>query len=122
MSTLRMILTGSCMAIALASGQALAEDCEKPERPVIPDGSTATEAELVEAQGFFAKNEAYRNCLDEKINSLKASHEDAPDEEKAAIAKMHESMTSAYNAAVDAEHDVGEEFNAAVRAFKAKGN
>jgi hypothetical protein len=101
-----------------------ADECMKPDAPVIPDGNTATEEELLGAReklmAFLVEGESYRSCMDEKLAALRDSHDDASKEEKGTIAKMYEALTTAYNNQVDAEQAAGDEFNKAVRAFKAR--
>ncbi len=98
------------------STSALAEDCALPTAPIIPDGNVASKDELVAAQGAYKEFEAnidtYRGCLEEKEKGVPLDAEDI-DAQKAAILALD-------SASVDALTKVAEEFNVAVRAFKAR--
>lgn len=103
-------------AIALA-GQAQAGEldlsaCSIPTAPTVPDGSTASEQEVVAAiaafKTFQADNQATRDCLDQ----AKAAAGELSAEQDA-------SYTDAYNGTVDAEQAAGDSLNAVIRAYKA---
>ena len=83
--------------------------------PTVPDGNTASQDEMVEASGavkaFVAENEKGLACLDQ----VKAGFTAEP-----MTPEQDAQFTSTYNAAVDAATKVGDDWNAAVRAFKAK--
>lgn len=83
--------------------------------PTVPDGNTASQDEMVEASGavkaFVAENEKGLACLDQ----VKAGFTAEP-----MTPEQDAQFTSTYNAAVDAATKVGDSWNAAVRAFKAK--
>jgi len=85
------------------------------QAPVLPDGSAASQEEMVTASGavkaFVAENERGLACLDE-IKAGFAAEPMAPEQDAL--------FTSTYNAAVDAARLVGDNWNAAVRAYKAK--
>ncbi|MEM7358746.1 MAG: hypothetical protein AAF431_06605 [Pseudomonadota bacterium] len=105
----------SVIVIALFSQQALAE-CSHGEGPIIPDGNVASQDELVAAQkamkAFQADLVTYRECLVEE--------ESAVDPEAADAAEQTAAIGAKYDASVDAEEQMAAEFNAAVRAFKAR--
>lgn len=122
---MRNVLLILAVSLALVHLSVAAEECMKPAAPPIPDGSTATEEELLGAReklmAFLAEGEDYRGCMDEKLAALQDSHEDASKEEQGTIAKMYEALTTAYNKQVDEEQAAGDAFNKAVKAFKARG-
>lgn len=97
------------------AGQAFAE-CTSPAGPIIPDGNVASQDELVAAQqamkAFQGELVGYRQCIDKMLKAL------SPEAEETA-AKTTE-LNALYDASVDAEAAVAEEFNAAVRAFKGR--
>lgn len=99
----------------LLSGATFAE-CNSPAAPIIPDGNVASQDELVAAQkAMKAYQESligYRTCLDKMQKGLDPEAEDTP-------AKTAE-LSAMYNASVDSESAIAEEFNVAVRAFKAR--
>ncbi len=95
----------------LLTTQAYAE-CVRPEAPVIPDGSTADLATMVEGQkavkAYVADSEAYLDCLNKEGE---ASMETESDEEKMARIEEH-------NSSVDSMEAVANEFNEEIREYK----
>ena len=85
------------------------------QAPTVPDGNTASQDQMVEASGavkaFVAENEKGLACMDQ----IKAGFIAAP-----MTPEQDAQFTSTYNAAVDAATKVGDSWNTAVRAFKAK--
>ena len=83
--------------------------------PTVPDGNTASQDEMVAAGGavkaFVAENEKGLVCLDQ----VKAGFVAEP-----MTPEQDAQFTSTYNAAVDTATKVGESWNLAVRAFKAR--
>jgi len=90
--------------------------CSIPAGPIIPDGNVASEDELVAAsKGIKAYQESlvdYRKCLDTKQEALD------PETETTVADTL--AIKAAYDASIDAETAVAEEFNGAVRAFKSR--
>jgi len=114
MTRLKQTLFLAAMALALSS-QAQSE-CATPEAPIIPDGNVASQDELVAAQKAMKAYQAtlieHRECLAGMDAAV------VPDSEEAE--QQTASILAAYNASVDSEQAVAEQFNAAVRAFKAR--
>jgi len=110
-----------CFGIIAFSSQAYAE-CELPTAPIVPDGNVASTDELVAAQGalkaFQADLVEYRNCLAKKQEALAASS--GEDEESAVAQQEAKALVEAYNNSVTKEEEAANEFNAAVRAYKAR--
>jgi len=108
-------LSLSFLTLTAFSGYTFA-DCALPESPIVPDGNVASEDELVAAQkamkAYQAKLGDYRLCLDDQQTALDPEAETSVE----AIAEI----TANYDASVDAESVIAEEFNVAVRAFKAR--
>jgi len=106
----------AAILVTAFSNQAYANDCDMPASPIIPDGNVASLDELVSAQKAMKVYQTslggYRDCLRVLDESVDADAEDAT-EQKAVI-------INEYNASVDGEAAVAEEFNAAVRAFKTR--
>lgn len=121
----------STFAILAFSGQVYAEhhldsehakteaelmDCTMKTGPIIPDGNVASEDELVAASGAMKEYQAglgeYRACIEDLEKAL--------DPEAAESALALAELRAKYDASVDAEAAVAEEFNTAVRAFKAR--
>jgi len=102
------------MALALSAGSAFADECSRPPAPAIPSGAAATKEDMIAAQAavkkYLADSETFRNCL-------QAQEALVPKEQL--TAEMQKSFVERYNAAVDAEVATGNEFNEAIRAYKA---
>ena len=94
------------------SAAQLADDCVPPGVPAIPDGTAATMEQMVSGQAqvkqFVSAGEAYLACLAKVIDSEERSAEDR----NAAIGE--------HNRMVSAMEQAASEFNAQIRAFKAK--
>tara|TARA_Y100001970_G_scaffold9604_1_gene11262 strand:- start:6669 stop:7010 length:342 start_codon:yes stop_codon:yes gene_type:complete len=92
-------------------------ECNYPKKNFdIPSGKKASEAQMVEAMGrvkqFQADLAIYRTCLDDEL--AKVSPELESYEE---IQRMN---AQKYNASVEDEQKMAEEWGEAVRAFKSK--
>jgi hypothetical protein len=88
--------------------------CEYPGDPKLPDGKTATEADMNAAatavKKYVADMEAYANCLDAEFAAL-------PLEQQTPEAKSL--VNKRFNAAEDAKVAAANAFNEQLRAFKA---
>lgn len=102
--------------IALLSSGLVFAECELPAAPIIPDGNVASEDELVAAQKAMKAYQGnlgeYRTCVDGLQSALDPEAEDT-------AAKVAE-YSAMYNKSVDSEAAIADEFNVAVRAFKAR--
>ena len=92
-------------------------ECTYPKKNFdIPSGKKASEAQMIETQGkvkqFQADLAVYRTCLDDEL--AKVSPELETYEE---IQRMN---AQKYNASVEDEQKMAEEWGEAVRAFKSK--
>jgi len=98
-------------AATIITSQAYAE-CSSPPAASVPDGTTATTEEMVEAQTnvkqYMAEMELYLNCLDQEEAGLP---EPPTDEQKQQHTKLH-------NKAVDSMEIVATKFNEQVQIFK----
>ena len=106
------------IALAIVFGvnsNALAE-CIAPSAPLIPDGNVASQDELVSAQGAYKAFEKtfydYRDCLKAKELALDVNDADL-DDKKAAIVAADDVAFAELNRLAD-------EFNTAIKAFKAR--
>jgi hypothetical protein len=94
-----------------ASGE-VSGKCKYPKQPEIPNGRTATEAELVAAQkemkAYIKEGDEYIACIS-KVEESWGS--EASDDQKAIIVLFN-------NKVVDDMQAVADLFNAAVRAYK----
>ena len=103
------------LGVASLSAQA---DCVYPKAPAaIPDGKTASEAEMVAAmQAFKAYNEevnAFGACLEQETKAKAAG--------TAQLMQLKTMQAKKHNAAVDELQTKAKVFNEQVRIFKARG-
>ena len=113
---MKAMLTVSILGALLATP--VFADCSAPDDTVqIPNGTTATRDEMVQAQkavkAFDAAVKAYSDCL--------TAEEDAKVAAGADRAKIHPEYAKLNNAEVDKVQQVADKFNTERRAFKAKG-
>jgi hypothetical protein len=92
-------------------------DCNYPKKNfVVPTGSNSTEAEMVEVMGKVKTYQAdlgtYRTCLEDELKQV------SPDLE--AFADIEKMMTAKFNASVEDEEMLAEDWSAAVKAFKSQ--
>ena len=92
-------------------------DCNYPKKNFdIPSGKKATEAAMVETMGkvkqFQADLAVYRTCLDDELAKVSPELESYEEIERMNAQK--------YNASVEDEQKMAEEWGEAVRAFKSK--
>jgi hypothetical protein len=99
------------LAAAALAGPAAAE-CTYPPEVTIPDGGSATEADMKAANAavkdYMAAVEAYLACLDEEEKALGDS----------VTAEQKSVHTARHNAAVDALNAVAARYNEQVQLFK----
>ena len=93
-------------------------DCVYPTKPVIVNGNTATEAEMIKSQqemkAYLVLGNEFLTCLDKEEGLAKA---DATSDQKK---EFKARIDSTHNAAVDDMNAIAELFNAALRAYKGK--
>ena len=92
-------------------------ECNYPKKKFdIPSGKKSTEVEMVETMGkvkqFQADLAVYRTCLDDELAKVSPELESYEEIERMNAQK--------YNASVEDEQKMAEEWGAAVRAFKSK--
>ena len=108
-----LLFCGVAAAQESASGEVM-EKCPPPAKPAIPNGRTATEDEMIEAQkalkGYLKASDDYIACL----HKVEASWGEAATEEQRAVIVIF------HNRQVDEMHATGDLFNQAVRAFKGR--
>jgi fumarate hydratase class II len=108
-------------ALAVAFSASASAECVYPKTPdSSPNGSTATEAEMVAGMSAFKKYDAevnaYLGCLDTETNTRIAAAGDKADEVK----QIKIMSTKKHNAAIDELQARADEFNSQLRAYKAK--
>jgi len=110
----------SAIACLLLIAAPLSFACDYPERPSIPDGSTASKEELLAAKdavgAFLAGVDEYLTCIENAEKEAVAALEN-PDPED--LKRRDEMINSKFNAANDEKALVGEQFNQQVRAYNA---
>jgi hypothetical protein len=115
-------LLAALVTIGLATGPAYA-DCSYPKAPdKIPDGNTATLAEMIAAQqavkSYDKDINAYTDCIKLEYDAEMAKDGTTlSDAKKKALEKRQIQKT---NAAVDEDQQVAARFNEQLKAYKAK--
>jgi hypothetical protein len=114
-----------CTLVAIAAGcfafvQAQAECTYPPAPAALPDGRSATEAEMVAAMQSVKQYDTavndYLSCLENETQaSIQAAGADAPKEQ---IAQIKAIQSKKHNAAVQELESRAANFNEQVRAFK----
>lgn len=114
------------LAIVLSSSFLMAAQtgfaaCDYPKKVDIPNGTTASEEEMLEGQNgvkqFVADMEAYLDCI---VAEEKAAREAIDDLEPEAEQQREDLLTKKYNAAVEDMEKVAARFNAQVQAFRSR--
>ncbi|MEE8439477.1 MAG: hypothetical protein V3S07_07795 [Micropepsaceae bacterium] len=111
---------GSILFLGVFMGVASAQVvCNGPFLPVVPDGATATEAQMnmirEQVEAFMRDSEGYQNCL---VTSLRqAEAEAARDADEVLDPAIRRRTIARVNANQNHKIRVSEEFNAAARAF-----
>lgn len=116
--------TGTCMIAAalFVFGSSVAQaECIKPDPTVvIPDGRTATQAEMVEAQAAFktydGKVKAFVDCLNAQERAVLIDRADSLDSDEAQ--EIHQRYAAQVNGIVAHEEGLAERFNAQIKVFK----
>lgn len=113
----KLLTIGAAFALAFGVATAQAE-CAFPKAPAtIPDGKTASEAEMIAAmQAFKAYNDevtSFGACLEEETKSKAAG--------TAQLMQLKTMQTKKHNAAIDELQAKAKLFNEQVRVFKARG-
>lgn len=92
--------------------------CDYPDRPAIPDGSTATKDQLLAAKEsvgvYLAGVDVYLNCIEASEKEIVA---DMNITDKGDLKRRDKLLTKRFDAANDEKALVGEEFNQQVRAY-----
>ena len=116
------LITGTLLAGLLAFGAASAE-CSYPKSPSgLPDGSTASQDEMVGGmktiKEYNAAVSAYLECLESEMNTrIEAAGTDAPAEQVEQIKAIH---TKRHNAAVEELESTAARFNEQVKVYKGR--
>jgi len=114
---MKLIVSTFLLIGSFSYAQFALADCNYPKMNMdFPNGATATMEEMVAAQTSFkaynANMDAYLDCLDNQLGQVSEELDIYPD-----IKKLNNQK---YDAAVDVLTKAADEWNAAVRAYKAQ--
>ena len=108
-------------ATVLFATPAIGFACEYPERPTLPDGSTASKEDMIAAQtavkAFPAAVDEYLDCIEQEEKDAIAAM-DNPDEET--IKRRDDLLSKRFDAANEEKFLFGEKWNQQVRAYNAQ--
>jgi hypothetical protein len=120
--------TKTVIAIALLALPAFGFACEYPERPTLPDGSTASKDQMIAAQtsvkAFLAAVDEYLTCIEEEekeaiaaLPEIDESDDDAVTGREAEIKRRDDLLSKRFDAANEEKFLFGEKWNQQVRAY-----
>ena len=93
-------------------------NCNFPDKPSGVDGSTATEAEMIDFQknmkAYLAEGNEFLACLEKEESMVPSSA--SPEQKEEFKAKV----TQTYNMVVDEMNAIADQFNTALRAYKSQ--
>ncbi|MEL7296029.1 MAG: hypothetical protein AAGJ86_00130 [Pseudomonadota bacterium] len=116
MKMLNTLFTLSGLLLLSAGAQAA---CEYPSKVPVPNGSEASQEEMVAGQkavkSYMNSMNTYLDCIEAEAKSA-ASADEAPE----ITEQRNTLMTKRYNAAVTEMETLAAEFNVQVRAYKAR--
>jgi hypothetical protein len=126
MKNLITVMTATLLLAAPVSGLA----CDYPDRPTLPDGSTASKEDMIAAQtdvkAFLAAVDEYLLCIEqEEKDAIAALPEvDESDEEAVAgrdaeIKRRDDLLSKRFDAANEEKFLFGEQWNQQVRSYNA---
>jgi hypothetical protein len=127
MKNLITVMTATLLFAAPALGLA----CDYPERPTLPDGSTASKEEMISAQSavkaFLAAVDEYLVCIEQEEKDAIAALPEIDESDEAAVAgrdaeiKRRDGLLSKrFDAANEEKFLFGEQWNQQVRAYNAQ--
>jgi hypothetical protein len=110
-----------CTSLLLAAQVSLG--CDYPTKASIPNGSTASQEEMIEGQRgvkkYVADMETYLECIVEEEKAARAEIEDLQPEDEQ---QREDMLTKKYNAAVEEMEKVAARFNVEVQTYKARND
>lgn len=127
MKNLITAMTATFLFAAPAFGLA----CDYPERPTLPDGSTAAKEDMIAAQtdvkAFLAAVDEYLLCIEqeekdaiEALPEIDESDEEAVASREAEIKRRDDLLSKRFDAANEEKFLFGEKWNQQVRAYNAR--
>ena len=109
------------VASILVFSTSLAIACEYPERPAIPDGTTASKDELLAAkdaiQAYMADVDSYLQCIESDEKAAIAELDNPSAEE---LQRRDDVLNKKFDAANEEKALLGEQFNQQIRLYNAK--
>ncbi len=113
-------IAGAALTLALVANAAKA-DCSYPAKIEIPNGTQATKDEMIAGQraikSYMEAMNAYLDCIELETRAAVQEGEAAE-----VTAERERLLGQKHNAAVDEMETLAAEFNAQVRAYKARGD
>jgi hypothetical protein len=110
-----------CTSLLFAAHVGLA--CDYPTKAQIPNGSTASQEEMMEGQrgvkAYVADMEAYLECIVEEEKAARAAIADLKPEDEQ---QREDMLTKKYNAGVEEMEQIAAKFNVEVQTYKARGD
>ena len=121
-------LTRTLVATALLAAPAFGLACEYPERPKLPDGSSASKEEMIAAQtavkAFLAAVDEYLVCIEQEekdaiaaLPEIDEANEEAVTGRDAEIKRRDDLLSKRFDAANEEKFVFGEKWNQQVRAY-----
>ena len=104
----------------ILSVPAISFACDYPERPILPDGTTAAKEDMIAAQSsvksFLAAIDEYLTCIEQDESTAIAALDPADEEAKK---RRDDLMAKRFDAANEEKFLFGEQWNQQVRAYNA---
>lgn len=92
--------------------------CDYPEKPVLPDGNTATKEDMIAAQAsvkaFLSAVDDYLSCIEQEARDAVQALDDPDDAE---VERREELLNKRFEAANEEKFLFGEQWNQQVRAY-----
>lgn len=124
MKNLITVMTATLLFAAPVLGLA----CDYPDRPTLPDGSTASKEDMIAAQSdvkaFLAAVDEYLDCIEQEekdaiaaLPEIDESDEEAVAGREAEIKRRDDLLSKRFDAANEEKFLFGEKWNQQVRAY-----
>jgi hypothetical protein len=121
-SHMRKLALYACFTAFLFAAQ-VGYACDYPARASVPNGSTASQEEMIEGQRgvkkYVADMEVYLECIVEEEKVARAAITNLKPEDEQ---QREDKLTKKYNAAVEEMEQVAAKFNVEVQTYKSRNN
>jgi hypothetical protein len=121
-SHMRELARYACFTVFLFAAQ-VGYACDYPTRVSVPNGSTASQEEMIEGQRdvkkYVADMEVYLECIVEEEKAARAAITNLKPEDEQ---QREDKLTKKYNAAVEEMEQVAAKFNVEVQTYKSRNN